>query len=159
WAWLSTIKENKPPAQALEIGRELLVRLSDADSLRDEILTLYRKTYADRKDLEQWLEKSGLKSGKSVRRALRFLDTGLKLEVGSYLLHRTDDHAAKILELDFQENTATIQLGRRSQTLELTELLDDFEVVDQNDFRVLQQLAPERIGQLLKDDPALLVSG
>jgi transcription elongation GreA/GreB family factor len=159
WAWLSTVKERKPAAQALQIGRELLVRLTDAETLRDELLTLYRKSHADSPNLDQWLDRSGLKSGKSVRRALRFLDIGLQLKPGAYLLHRTDDQAAKITELDLDADSATIQLGRRTQTLEIAELIDDYDVADENDFRVLQQLAPERIALLIKEDPATLVTG
>ena len=159
WAWLSAVKESKPADQALQIGRELLVRLSDGDTLRNELLTLYRNTHTQSPDLEKWLDRSGLKSGKSVRRALRFLDVGLQLKVGTYLLHRTDDHAGKIVELDLAEDSATVQIGKRTQTFEIAELIEEFDVADDNDFRVLQQLAPERISQLIKDDPASLVVG
>lgn len=159
WAWLSAVKESKPAEQALQIGRELLVRLSDGDTLRNELLTLYRNTHTQSPDLDKWLERSGLKSGKSVRRALRFLDVGLQLKEGAYLLHRTDDHAAKIVELDLAGDLATVQLGRRTQNYEIAELIEEFDVADENDFRVLQQLAPERISQLIKDDPASLIIG
>lgn len=159
WAWLSSVKESRPPETALQIGRELCVRLTDGDSLREEILALYRVTYKDRSDLEQWIDKAGLKSGKSVRRALRFLDTGLRLSKGAYLIHRSDDHAAQLLELDLAGDSATIQAGRRPQTIDLAELLDDYDVVEENDFRVLQQLRPERIAELAEGDPSTLAVG
>src|SRR5262245_21052453 len=84
WAWLSTIKESNSPAEALQFARDLLVRLQDGEELREEILKLYVQAHEGHPQLDTWIERSGLKSGKSVRRALRFLDVGLKLNKGAF---------------------------------------------------------------------------
>lgn len=159
WAWLSVLKEKRSPEEVLEIGRHLLVHLSDGNELRDEILTLYRQTHADRSDLERWLDRSGLKSGKSVRRALRFLDVGLAMAEGRFLIHRTEEHAAQIVSMDLEAGELQIKSGRRTQTLELANVIEDYDLADENDFRVLVQLAPERISELVERDPAALVIG
>lgn len=159
WAWLTSVKDSHSPQDVLQLGRQLLVHLSDGNELREEILTLYRKTHEDSPDLEKWIERSGLKSGKSVRRALRFLDCGLQLAVGKALLHRSDDTAAQITQLDVDADSATIRTARREQTLDIPRLIDEYDVVDENDFRVLEQLQPDKIGQLLENDPAAIVVG
>lgn len=159
WAWLSQLKQKRRPAEVLEIGRHLLVHLSDGGELRDEILGLFRQTYADRADLEKWVDRSGLKAGKSVRRALRFIDVGLQLRDGAFLIHRTEDQAAQVISIDLDADEVVIKSGRRSQTLDIASVVDDYNVADENDFRVLQQLHPEKIEDLLKNDPCTLAIG
>jgi transcription elongation GreA/GreB family factor len=159
WAWLSSAKESKGAHEALQLGRDLLVRLSDGDDLRDEILSLYRNTHTDCPDIEQWIERSGLKSGKSVRRALRFLDSALRLRPGCSLIDRTDEHAARIESIDLAGDRATVRLAKRASEMSIAALIEQYEVVDENDFRVLQQLEPAKIRQLLDESPAKLLIG
>ena len=158
WAWLALLKENRPADEALQVGRELLVHLTDGDQLREEILDLYQRTH-NRDDLQRWIERSGLKTGKSVRRALRFLDVGLELAEGRYLIHRTDDQAARIVTIDFAADEVEIKLARRSEVLTIGKLIDEYDVADENDFRILQQLRPDHIAKLALEDPAGLAIG
>lgn len=159
WAWLSLTKESASPFEALDLGRDLLVKLSDGDELREEILALYRQTHTDRADLEDWITRSGLKSGKSVRRALRFLDVGLALGVGRFVIHRTDDHAAEITEMDPASGTVTLRTSRGTRALDIDAVINDYDVADENDMRILEQLKPGRIAELATSDPAALVIG
>lgn len=159
WAWLSTIKETRTPREALQLGRGLLLYLPDGEQLRAEILTLYQQTHSDRKDLDGWIDRSGLKSGKSVRRALRYLDTGLRLSPGACLYHRTEDEACEVVSCDVESDTVTLRGPRRTKTLSVNEVIDDYDVVDSDDFRVLQQLHPDRIPKLMQEDPIRFVTG
>lgn len=159
WAWLSSMKEMHSPREALRLGRGLLLRLPDGEQLRDEILSLYKQTHSDRPDVDAWVDRSGLKSGKSVRRALRFLDVGLKLKQDSYLIHRTDDTAAQVVETDMDAEELTLKEARRTRTMSFEAVIEDYDVADENDFHVLQQLDPQRIEQLIKDDPIKLIIG
>jgi len=159
WAWLSEIKEKNGPREALQLGRGLLLRLPDGDQLREEIFTLYVQTHKEHPQLDSWVEKSGLKSGKSVRRALRYLDNGLRLVAGSLLVHRTEDEAAQVIEVDLQAEEVEIRTPRRNRTATLQELIEDYDVVGDDDFRALRQLNPERIKKLIHEDPATLCIG
>lgn len=159
WTWLSLMKENHTPAQALQLGRGLLLRLPDGDQLREEILSLYRQTHTDKPDLEDWIDRSGLKAGKSVRRALGYLTTALRLTSGAFVIHKTDDVAGEITALDAAANSATIRTDRRTQTLPIDRLIDEYEITPDNDFRVLNQLHPDKLAQLVADDPITLVMG
>lgn len=159
WAWLTEIKQKNGPRDALQLGRGLLLRLPDGDQLREEILALYVQTHKEHPQLDTWVEKSGLKSGKSVRRALRYLDNGLKLTVGSLLVHRTEDEAAEVVEVDLNGDEVEIRTPRRTRTAGLQELIEDYDVVGDDDFRALRQLNPERIKKLIHEDPATLCIG
>jgi len=159
WAWLSTMKENHSAHDALRLGRGLLLRLPDGDQLRDEILTLYKETHKDHPKLEDWVERSGLKGKNSVRRALRFLDVGLRLEPGNFLVHRTEDTAAEIDEVDLDEGEVVLKIGKRTRGLPIKEVVSDYEAADANDFHVLEQLQPERIAKLIESDPLALAAG
>ena len=159
WAWLSSMKEQHPPREALRLGRGLLLRLPDGEQLREEILSLYKQTHNDRADLDTWVERSGLNAGKSVRRALRFLDVGLRLKKDAYLIHRTDDVAARVVEADYDADEITLKEARRTRTLSLDAVIEDYGLADENDFLVLQQLDPQRIETLIEKDPITLAIG
>lgn len=159
WAWLSSMKEKHSPHDALRLGRGLLLRLPDGDQLRDEILTLYKETHKDHPKLEDWVERSGLKGNNSVRRALRFLDVGLRLSEGGFLVHRTEDTAAEIEEVDLDEGEVVLRIGKRTRTLPIKEVVSDYQAADANDFHVLEQLHPERITDLIANDPLALAAG
>jgi len=159
WAWLSAMKESHPPAEALRLGRGLLLRLPDGNELREEILSLYRQTHSDRPDLENWIDRSGLKSGKSVRRAMTYLTTALRLAPGVCLVHKTEDSAAEVVEIDLEADTATLRGNRRTTTLEIGRLVDDYEIADEHDFRVLSQLHSDRLAELLKSEPVKVAIG
>lgn len=159
WAWLSAAKSKASADAALQVARELLLRLPSGEDLRTEVLTLYRQTHADEAHLEHWVQASGLAGGKSVKRALRFIDVGLNLKPGAFLLHRTDDEPAEVLEADPQSDVFVIRTPRRSQTLSAEQLIDAYSVVSGDDFRVLQILRPDRIKELVAEDPESLLIG
>ncbi|HVP13770.1 MAG TPA: GreA/GreB family elongation factor [Phycisphaerae bacterium] len=159
WAWLSTVKELRPATEALQLGRGLLLRLPDGEELREEILSLYRETHKDKPTLEAWIERSGLKSGKSVRRALRFLETGLRLGTGVYLTHRTENEPAEIVEFDVGADTAVVKTPRRTRTFDITQLIEDYDIARENDFRVLSHFQQDRLATLLEQDPVKLAVG
>lgn len=159
WAWLSSMKEMHSPREALRLGRGLLLRLPDGEQLRDEILSLYKQTHDDRPDLDAWVDRSGLKAGKSVRRALRFLDVGLRLKEDGYLIHRTDDVAVQVVEIDMDAEELTLKDARRTRTMSFEAVIEDYDIADENDLLVLQQLNPQRIEELIKEDPIKLAIG
>ncbi len=159
WAWLSVVKEARPAREALQLGRTLLLRLPDGEELREDILALYRATHTDKADLDDWIDRSGLKSSKSVRRALRFLEVGLRLAAGMYLTHRTENEAAQIVQLDVETDTAVVRTPRRTNTLDIDHLIEEYDIASENDFRVLSQFRQERLVELLECDPVALAIG
>lgn len=159
WAWLTQLKTDHSPQEVLERGRQLIVHLSDGNELREEILNLYRQTHQDRADIEEWIDRSGLKSGKSVRRALRFLDVGLELSEGCYVIHRTDEVAGQITRFDFDADEVQVKTPRRTHTLDVATVIEEYDLADPNDFRVLEQVRPDEIAHLATSDPCALAIG
>lgn len=159
WAWLSTMKEKHSARDALQLGRGLLLRLPDGEQLRDEILSLYQQTHSNHPGLEAWVARSGLKEGKSVRRALRYLDVGLRLEEGAFVKHRMEDEAAQIVEADFDAEEVRLKTARSTKTLSLSEVINDYDPTDENDFHVMEQLNPGRVAELINNDPVKLAIG
>jgi transcription elongation factor GreA len=159
WAWLSSVKETRTPHDALQLGRALLLRLPDGEELREDILTLYRATHSDKPDLDGWIDRSGMRSGKSVRRALRFLEVGLRLSPGMYLTHRIENEAAQIVQLDVEADVVVIKTPRRTNTFDVAHLIEEYNLASENDFRVLSQFRQDRIVELLDSDPLALTIG
>jgi transcription elongation GreA/GreB family factor len=159
WLWLTMVKEQRSPAEALQLGRALLLRLPDGEEIREEILSLYRQTHQDRPNLEAWIERSGLKSGKSVRRSLRFLEVGLRLEPGLFLVHRTENEAAQIVEFNVEKDSVVVRTARRTRSFDVAHLIEEYDLAQENDFRVLSQFQPERLPELAEQDPIGLVTG
>jgi len=159
WTWLTTIKESQSPDDALRLARQLLIRLPDGGELRQEVLDLYRKTHPDAPHLDQWIERSGLGGGASVRKALRYLDVALHLAPGAFLSHRTDDQAVEITAIDLSGGEVELRNPRGTQSQSIDRVIDDYQPATADDFRVLAQLRPDRIKQLVTDDPLALVIG
>jgi len=159
WIWLSTVKESKPAKDALQLGRALLLRLPEGEDLREEILSLYRQTHPGKPDLEDWIDRSGFKSGKSVRRALRFLEVGLRLAEGVCLVNRSENEAAEITEYDVAGDLVVVRTQRRPLRFDVAHLIEDWDIAPENDFRVLSQLRPQRLAELVEADPPAVAIG
>jgi transcription elongation GreA/GreB family factor/transcription elongation factor GreA-like protein len=159
WSWLTTRKEKADPAEVLELGRELMIRCGDSPEMRQEILGLYREVYADRPELQSLIEASGLNGEKTPRRALRTLEICLNLKEGDYLLSRSEERAAQVVQIDLDGPEYTIRTKRGEDTLDPDSLALQYDAVGPNDFRALSQLHPEKINDLLESDPAALVIG
>ena len=159
WSWLTLRKEQASATEVLELGREVMIRCGDSPEMRKEILGLYREVYADRPELEKLIEASGLTGEKSPRRALRTLEICLNLKPGDFLLSRSEERAAEVVEVDHDRPEYTIRTKQGEETLDPDALALQYDAVGPNDFRALSQLHPEKITELLDTDPAALVLG
>jgi len=159
WTWLVSLKERVKPADALALGRELLLGCGDSDDLRVEVLGLYQQNFADHPQIETLIEASGLVGGKSPRRALRTLDICLGLAVGAFLVNRSDERVAEIVAIDQDTCTYTVRSAQEDETLDADSLALAYDAADANDFRVLLQRCPEKLAELLQSDPVSFVIG
>ncbi len=159
WTWLATYKEAAEPPAVLALGKDLLVACGDSEELRQEVVALYRAVYADRPDLELLLETAGLAGGRSPRRALRTMDLCLGLKVGDYLVHRSDEQAVQVVTADTQTCSYTVRGSRGEEYLDGDTLALGYDAVEGNDFRVLLQLRPEALAEMVSGDPVQLVIG
>ncbi len=159
WTWLTAEGERSTPADVLDLGRACMLRCSDNPDMRAELARLYEQVYADRPGIGRLLEIAGLKGDKSPRRALRTLDIALRLREGDTLLTRSEERAGRVIHVDPEKWLYTLRVGGGEQILDADELALKYDPVDANDFRVLRQLAPDRIPELLNSDPVGVVMG
>jgi hypothetical protein len=87
------------------------------------------------------------------------LDFCLALEVGDTLISRMDDRVVEVAQVDRLRGLFTLRRADRVTTIPARELVREYERIDPKDFRVLRQLHPERIGELIESDPVALVIG
>ncbi len=159
WMWLETEQERSEPQDLLNLVREMIVRCDDSDDMRQAAVGLYQKVYADRPEIQNLIDVSGLSGSKSVRRALRTLDICLNVKVGDFLVSRSDEHAAKVTMADFDACLYAIQTSRGDETMDADALALAYDPAEPNDFRVLLQMDPDRIRSMMDDDPTSLVLG
>ncbi|HOB73080.1 MAG TPA: GreA/GreB family elongation factor [Phycisphaerae bacterium] len=160
WTWMESAKERLEPPELLALGRELILQCGDNEDMRQEILRLYGEVFADRPELDRLIEASGLRGGKSPRRALRTLEICLGLKVGSHLISRIDEHIAEVVAIDSEGPEYTIRKkGGRTETLDPDSLALNYDPIEANDFRVLIQLHPQKLTNMLESDPAGVVMG
>ena len=158
WMWLTTARQRCGTREMIHLAGEILLR-SGADQLRNEVASLYQEVYADVPGIDALIDASGIRGGKTPRRALRTLDVCLRLAPGSYVVSRTDDTAAQVVEVDWPAGKCVLRT--RSGTIELAAdpLASQYDPAEANDFRVLTQLEPDRFAAAVEEDPAVVIVG
>lgn len=157
WAAIEAVQERSGPREALKVAGPFLLALHKSDDLRMQVAEIYTTAYADRQHLQQLLEESGIAGGRPVRRALRILDVGLNVEPGAALIARHEHSAVRVVSIEPDTWAVTLETAGGRRTLGPVELADEYAVADPNDFRVLRQFEPQRLGTLLANEPARIV--
>ena len=160
WMYLSEAAEAMPPAQAVEAARTLVGLLPGGQDLRSVAVAIYRLACGGCEHFDSFLRASGLAGGQSTRRAIRTLDVCLAAGPGRYLANRFDQQVVRVevydpVLCDFDLAVA----GGEARTLEAKLLADEFDVVDDSDFRVLRAFRGDQLRQILQDDPAAVLVG
>ena len=160
WAMLAEHADAMPPAAALQAARAFLLAVPQAADVRQQTADLYRKIYADHPELDLLLGVSGLLGSQSPRRAIQTLDTCLAIREGAYLANRFDGQVLRAK--GFNQVMGEYELIRGPGAvirIDPKNLADEFELVDEHDFRVLCQHRTEELGKLLQDDPSAVLIG
>ncbi len=159
WMWLTALRERCRPEEVIRLAKEMIINSSGSDQLRVEVAELYKQAYAGRPGIDSLIEASGLLGGKTPRRALRILDLGLHAVPGAYVLSRSDDRPAEVIQADLSGPRFVLRTRSGTVEVDADELAAGYNPADANDFRVLSELHPERFASLLEDDPARLIIG
>jgi transcription elongation GreA/GreB family factor len=148
------------PDDALELAKAVVSAVPPSDQLRSVAGELYVKVHGKVEHFEPILRASGLLTGQSPKRAFRTLDTCLAIRTGSYLANRFDNQVVRVTgyQAVFEEFEVADANGRTNR-LDPKNLADEFDLVDDGDFRVLCQHRPEQLAELLKGDPTPLLIG
>lgn len=158
-ALLENANLDDDPAATLRVVRTCLMAQPKEESLRQKGVELYKQVYEDTPGIEELLEAAGLDGVRPARLALRVLDLALGLTPGDMLLSRSEERVAEVVDIDTEQRVARLKRGMRRVTVPLLELARDYDPIDPDDFRVLRELRPDRLTELLKSDPTQVVIG
>lgn len=147
------------PRDALRIARLALLADPDNQTLRKHLVGFYRNVYGEHNAFDALLDASGLEAGAKPHRACRTLDLCLTVKPGDPLLSRTEEEVAEVVEVEAGHGLFTLKRDGRSQTVAPAEVAREYERADPDDFRVLRIINPDRLKQLLADDPVAVVIG
>lgn len=147
------------PRAALVFARVTLLADPENAAARERLVEAYRRVHGDRPGFAELLEASGLTGGRAARAAVRMLEACLQVRPGDVLLSRTEGGVAEVLDLSLEEGLITLRRDGRPRTLPLTEFAREYDRADPDDFRVLRELRPERLRELLEKEPARMVKG
>lgn len=164
-ALATLLLEEQPgtPVEELATAKAVIAAVPISDELRAKTAKLYEKVYAQKvgpKPFEAILAASGLLSGQSPRRALRTLDTSLRLAPGTYVANRYDHVVLRVEKYNelFGE-FELVDMNGRQQRLEPKALADEMDVVEATDFRVLASHRGEELKKLLAQDAGAVLMG
>lgn len=160
WMLLGERAGQLPPEQALDVAKAVVSAVPVSDELRGQAAEIYRKIHGGKDHFDAVLRASGLTTGQSPRRAFRTLDICLAAAPGSYLVNRFDHNAFRLAEFDatlgeYQFSDA----AGKPHHLEPKAMADEFDPVDESDFRVMCQFCPAELTRLLEDEPAAVLIG
>lgn len=147
------------PGSALALARIALIGSPTSDDLRRHTIDLYRRLYGDRGRFDSILAASGLTGGRPVRNALNLLDLCLTLQPGDTLISHMDDRVVELTAIDRENGLFTLRREGRVTTLPAPEVAREYARIGPDDFRVLRQLRPQRLAQLIREDPVAVVLG
>jgi transcription elongation GreA/GreB family factor len=157
---LNDATEKRTPAEALDVARLLLPGLPSNPELRAAAAKLYKEVYADVEHLDTFMDESGLEANQAQRRAIRTLDTCLSLSPGTPLAGRYEQTVLRVDQ--FNELTACFDLtepGGGQVSLELKPLADNYEPVEDTDFRVMRAFKPDELSEMVASDPTGVMIG
>jgi transcription elongation factor GreA len=157
---LTDASEKRTPQEALDIARDVLPILPGNPELRTVTAKLYKQVFAETEHFDLFMDESGLESNQAPRRAIRTLDTCLALKQGTPLAGRYEHNV--LLVDGFNDLTGCFDLtepGGQQISLEPKPLADNYEPVDDTDFRVLRAFRPDELQGLVTSDPTAVMIG
>jgi transcription elongation factor GreA len=147
------------PASALALVRAALIAAPQNETWRKLAVELYRSIYGQAPGFDVVLEASGLQGGRPVRNALKLLNLCLEMKPGDTLISCMDDRVVEVADIDRERGLFTLRREGRTTTRPAPEVVREYDRIESDDFRVLRQLRPERLVELIENDPVAVVAG
>jgi transcription elongation GreA/GreB family factor len=148
WALLDA-HSDAPKEQTLELAKAALLVLSESQELRKQTAELYKQVHSDHPRFDEVYKSAGLDTGQRPERAIRTINTCLNLEDGMYLANRFDGRVIQIKQFNPLGEFEFTDEGI-SESLEPKLLADEFEIINEDDFRVLIRKDPDALQDMLK---------
>ena len=156
---LETIQERDGQVAAMEAAVELLPSVPGNEALRELATDLYKHVHGQADYFEDFLRSSGLQAKQALSRAIRTLEISLTALQGTYLAERYGSRVARVERYDDLLCQFVLKIGSGEELMDPILMADDFERVDETDFRVLAALKPAELTELIQSDPAAVLVG
>jgi transcription elongation GreA/GreB family factor len=154
WSLVAAVTEKGDLRAALDVAGRAATIAPEASSLREELISLYRRFAPDVPELDSIIEASGLRSGK-IAEALRCVEGCLKLRPGTFVIHVRSRRIGRVV--GFQEGGFAVESEKTVQVLPPAQVLAQWERAEAEDFRVMAAFDPEGLRRLAAENPAQLV--
>jgi len=160
WVLLSETVEKHGAEAALAVARDVLTAVPGNDELRTTLAGLYKDVHGQAEHFDDLLSASGLTETQSLRRAVRTIETCLAITPNCLLANRYDNRVVRAGRFDPVMGCFEVtEAGGMDEQIEPLPLADEFDLVDEHDFRVLCQLRKDDMGTLLAKDPGAVLTG
>ncbi|MCD6303828.1 MAG: hypothetical protein J7M21_02565, partial [Planctomycetes bacterium] len=160
WAMLEERKQRDEPGEVLALAKALAQAVPLSAEMRQQALELYRRLYGRHRHFDALVRSSELMNAQGPRRAFATLDLCLRIEDGAYLGNRFSAQVVQVRRFDETLGEYELEdLAGGTITMEPRHLADEFEPLDEADFRVLSRRDPGRLRELFFSDPATVLIG
>jgi len=160
WALLEEIKDRVSPPDRLELAKAMAVAVPLSGELRQQACDLYRQLFGGHEHFDAILKASELMNAPTPRRAFATLDLCLRAGDGCYVANRFRNQVLQVKRYDPMLSEYELEdLAGGKLTLDPRKLADEFERIDETDFRVLSRRDPERLKELFQSDVAAVLIG
>jgi transcription elongation GreA/GreB family factor len=156
WSLIAAVTERSGPEQALDVAERCVEIAPEAESLREELASLYRTVHKDVEEIELILKASGLLTGAAPSRAKDRIRKCLRLRAGTYVIQMRSRRIGRVLQ--FTEGAFEIESEGFVQKMQPDDVLNFWEPLPADDFRALAAFEPERLRALAAEDPIGLVT-
>ena len=149
---------SEAPNKFLETIKPALIGAPENPELRQKVVELYKELYSDRENFDIIFNVSGLEGGQTPRRAIRTIDVCLNIKPGDFMSNKFEK---KIIRIKALETNGEYEFsdGRSTDTLDAKLLTDDYELLADNDFRVIFRKDKALLEEMIEKRPAdVLVS-
>ena len=160
WALLEERKEGLSAADQLALAKAMAQAVPLSGELRQQACELYRELLGDHAHFETLVRTSELMNAPTPRRAFATLDLCLRVTDGCYLANRFRNQVLQLKRYDATLSEYELEdLAGGRLSLDAKRLADEFERIDETDFRVLSRRDPERLRDLFQTDAATVLIG
>lgn len=155
WSLVADVTEKEEPPRALELAIRSAEIAPEAQTLRDEVIGLYRKVHPSIPELAEILEAADVRRAPDIRAAVRMVEQCLQYRSGSCVIHARSRRVGRVE--GFEAGTFLIASEGNVQRLSPRDAVAQWEALDPADFRAMIAFQPDALRRMAAEDPASLV--
>ncbi len=145
------------PAGALAATRIALLAAPERADLRQKVAALFEQVHGALPGFSQIIDASGLTGTRPPRAALKFIDLCLHLKKGDTFISRMEGRIVEVTDVIHEELLITLRRDGRPTTMPIADVVREFDPINPEDVRALRQLRPQRLIELLENEPIRVV--